>query len=153
MSCSCNDPVPTPPIPAQAIYAMTIAPPPGPGCSFRIPPSSVFAYPFWLCSGTFVEILAIHTAQVQDASLRLWISREPLGSQAIYIPQYLSFWEAGRNAGKLVTIHDGTVSVPKDRNLVAQLPPGPYFLNVLNLINSYNEFSLRIVQQGGMEGP
>lgn len=154
MSCSCTDPVPMPPIPATPLYALTIAPTPGPGCSFRIPPSSVFAYPFWLCPGTFVDILAVHTAmEVQDASLRLWISRAPLGSHEIYVPAYLSYWEAGRNAGKMVTVHDGTSTVPPERKLVARLPSGPYFLNVLNLTNSYNEFSLRVAQQGGIQGP
>lgn len=155
MACSCSDPVPIPPPRSvQPIYPYEVSPTPfGPGCQFRVPHQQALVFPFMLCPGKAVEVVVTHTGRVQDRSLRVWVANEPIGTHVIYNPYYLSFWHPNRVSPAVITVYDKDMQPPEGRPAAIPVEPGPIFINVLNMINSFNEFGLRLTQLGVQPTP
>lgn len=86
-----------------------------------------------------------HLPGRQDFSIRCWIGDEPISEQQLIRPKSLVWWHATQ-ADRTFTILDETVA--PDFYLITDaltgvLPPGRYFLNCLNLVNTDNSFVLR----------
>jgi hypothetical protein len=148
-NCRITDPVPYIRNPGQPIYPYTVASTPLNVCNVRVLPGHAVCFPFHLCPGKAVTICDMHAIPVgrqQDHSLRAWISREPIGMTVFYSPPTLSFWHPDRHPAGAVTVYDAFTEPTTPPTIGGPLIPGGYFLNVLNLINSDNEISLRFVE-------
>jgi hypothetical protein len=147
--CHCSDPIDVPP-PAsrQPIYPYTVSPCPSAPSTFTILPMNALVFPFRLCPDRSVQMSVAQTALVQDRSLRCWVSHEPIGTSVTLQSYAASFWEADRTGRHVVTIYDLDDTAPKGATSLIPAPPGVYYLNVHNLINSSNQFGLRLTQCG-----
>lgn len=147
MTCNCNDPIDVPSIPSvQPIYPYCINPCATKGCSFTIAPHTCYVFPFRLCPGAIVQSQIIHTGRVQDRSLRAWISSIPLGQSITQLTYNLSFWEPNRTGKQIISIYDREIPPPCGGTAMIATDPGVLYLNVLNLINSSNQFSQTLTQ-------
>lgn len=154
MTCHCSDPIAVPPPQSrQPIYPYTVSPCPEVGCTFTILPMNALVFPFRLCPGTSIQISIQHLARVQDRSLRAWISYEPIGISVTQSTYNVSFWEPNRTDRYIITLYDR--SIPEPTTTVSSIPadPGVFYLNVHNLVNSSNQFGLRLTQCGGADNP
>ena len=154
MTCHCSDPITVPRIFSQnPIYPFTVNPCPRTGCSFTIPPMHCFVFPFNLCPEAIVQIAITHTAPVQDRSLRAWVSYVPIGMSVTLLPYNVSFWEPNRTGRQTVTVFDSSLPPPCGITTMISATPGVYYLNVHNLVNSCNEFSVSLTQCGCDDTP
>lgn len=149
MTCNCNDPIEVAPITARVpIHPYVVNPCATGNCQFTIPPMTCYVFPFRLCPDAVVQTLITHTGAVQDRSLRAWFSREPLGQSVSLLPYNVSFWEPNRTGRQIMTVYDSVLPLPDYATSSIATEPGVYMLNVLNLINSSNQFSVTLTQCG-----
>ncbi|RYF13675.1 MAG: hypothetical protein EOO77_15175 [Oxalobacteraceae bacterium] len=149
MTCHFHDPITV--IPQQSrqpIYPYTVNPCPEVGCTFTILPMNALVFPFWLCPGVQVHINVQHLARVQDKSLRAWISHEPIGLSVTQQTYNVSFWEPNRTDRMVIALYDRDTPAPKGVTSSIPADPGVFYLNVHNLVNSSNQFGLRLTQCG-----
>lgn len=150
--CHCSDPIDV--IPQQSrqpIYPYTVSPFPDTGSTFTILPMNALVFPFRLCPGTSVQINVQHLARVQDRSLRCWVSYEPIGVSVSLKNYNAASWEANRNDREIIAIYDLNDAEPTGVTSTIAAPPGVFYLNVHNLINSSNQFALRLTQCGAAD--
>jgi hypothetical protein len=102
--------------------------------------------PIAIGPGDAFEFTVTHVSPTQDHSLRCWLSGVPNGmSLTERLP--LNYWHANRTISEKVVIHDlsrSPIAPAPGRLGTIAVPPGPYFLNVLNLVNAANVFALRV---------
>lgn len=107
--------------------------------------SSLYAIPFTLEEGGSLRCIIVHTAPTQDHSLRCWISTTA-GDTQVDAASHLSYWHPNRTNAESVIIHDTDVEVFLGSSFARPLPPGEYFVNILNLGNSINSFSFLLTE-------
>jgi hypothetical protein len=105
------------------------------------------AFPLTIGAGEAKRIIGIHTwLNAQDHSVRVWVSSEvsglPLG------PTVSEFWQLNRVAGETVLVHDeDRVVTERTAKGPIAVPPGTYYVNFLNLVNTKNGFLYRIEEE------
>lgn len=99
-----------------------------------------------IAEGDAIEFAITQIAPTQDHSLRCWLSGVPNGMSLTYrLP--LAYWHANRVVSEKVVIHDlerSPIPNAPGRLGTKAVVPGTYFLNVLNLVNAANVFTLTI---------
>lgn len=93
----------------------------------------------------FIALEVIHTeANSQDLSLRAWVSKSIAGNPLEHaVPQV---WHPKRIPGDMVAFMTADAPYPdfNGKNVtVITVPPGEYWFNVLNLINTNNKFRVQ----------
>lgn len=124
------------------LYPLTLDPPPSSDHSHVVAPGCLLAFTLDLAPGTALDIVATHLARTQDHSLRLWVSRAPGGESVAHDPPSVAFWHPNRTPTEIVRLQDETLPRAVPASLL--VPPGRYWLNALNLINSVNHFRLTL---------
>jgi hypothetical protein len=105
-------------------------------------------FPFWLCPGKTVLTGVTHTARVQDRSIQCWVSSLPIGQSVVQQPYSAANWIASRNNRMVVAVYDLESPAPEPYEILIPTTPGLLYLNVLNLVNSSNEYALRLTECG-----
>lgn len=148
MTCACNDPSPFLPAPRVPLYNYEISPE-GFNGAYQIPQQTVYIFPVWLCPGQRIDIATTHNApEMQDYSIRLWLSSDILGSPLQDMPPYLKTWDANKIIPRIITVYDMAAPAPSDAVLAVPLQPCHLLVHVQNLTNFVNRFSLQIRAQG-----
>lgn len=111
-----------------------------------VPPHTMVCVPFGIDNDT-VEITLVQSAPTQDHSLRAWVSRLPNGIPVTEQPGART-WHPNRIPDERVLFVDAALPLPDHRMPVA-VPAGNYHLNVLNLCNSMNSFSIALTRNPG----
>lgn len=109
----------------------------------EVPSGHLAVAPLPLAASAALRIIVVQVSRTQDHSLRVWISREPGGVSIAYAPISVAYWHANRAPDEVVVLHDDSVPNPTAHPAIAA-PPGDYVLNVLNLINSPNVFTVAV---------
>ena len=124
----------------MSLYPTTVDPTPTLDEFYELPSGSLHAFSFDIEPGEAKEILVVHLLGVgQDHSLRCWVSLAPANSPAVEQPYYV-IWHANRNESEIRTICAEGTDFP-DAKMPIYLPPGSYFVNVLNLVNKVNAYA------------
>jgi hypothetical protein len=105
---------------------------------YRIPASQMIVMEFVVPVGGSAMLTLVHTGRTQDSSIQAWISTEPDGSSVLPMAKQRETWTPNRLAFNPLTIFDRAGPAPSS-GWSAGLPPGRYFLNVLNVSNEPNE--------------
>ncbi|RYD62758.1 MAG: hypothetical protein EOP83_13795 [Verrucomicrobiaceae bacterium] len=141
----------------QSIYPYEVEPCPFRRADnlYRLEPQCAAVFPFRMEPGRSFPIGVVHSAPltIQDRSLRVWISALPIGQSVIHKPYALSFWEANRVPRQHFVAYEQNSEEPKCEAQTLALPAGVLYLNVLNLVNSLNEFALRLTRCGCNDTP
>lgn len=94
-------------------------------------------------AGQALQIRVVLTKDTQqDWSLRCWVSDKMNGNPVIDVMPNEPVWHAHRSAQFFMTVFDEALPRPETQHM--ELPPGSYFLNILNLTNAPNSFSLSL---------
>lgn len=106
---------------------------------------SAFCVPFTLQAMQRLDIEAVQATDdtKQDFSLRAWVSIAPLGPPDDRLPIVVRTWSPNRARGANTICYYDRNTVP-DSPLASPSDPGRYFLNILNMTNSANQFALTI---------
>lgn len=124
------------------LYPLTLDPSPALDNSHLVQPGCLLAFTLDLAPGMSIDIVATHLARTQDHSLRLWISRAPGGESVDHAKPSVAFWHPNRTPTEIVRVQDAALAVATPATLA--VPPGRYWLNALNLVNSVNQFRLTL---------
>lgn len=129
------------------LYPTTISPDPNVDGFHIIPSGNLFCFPVVLEADSLKHIMVVHVAGSanQDFSLRVWVSVEPGDRPAVETPYYI-IWYANRNDAEITTIYDEANDAPAF-NTTVPLPPGNYTVNVLNLVNRENAFTIVLTDE------
>lgn len=134
----------------QPIYPFEIDPAPyrAAECLFRLQPMCAAVFRFRLPPGASTSVGVVHTAPItiQDRSLRVWVSQLPIGTSVVRHPASFFTWEANRVPGQHFVLYDEDSARPDVKVPALAVPQGFLYLNVANLVNSLNEFSLRLTR-------
>lgn len=123
------------------LYQYTLNPSPISENRYSLSQGFLYVFEFSLLPSNKIFIIGTHLSNsVQDHSIRFWISRDIGGTAIKHYPSGLNYWHPNRVPKEIVGIQDESFPVV-DKNVLAS-PPGTYYLNTLNLINSINVFSL-----------
>jgi hypothetical protein len=104
---------------------------------YRIPASQMVVMEFVVPTGGKTKLFLVHTGKAQDYSAQAWISAEPDGRPVTSTTNMSEKWFPNRRAINPVIVFDQAISTP--HGLTVGLPPGRYFLNILNVSNEPNE--------------
>lgn len=150
MACNCPPWPEITPLSVQPIYPFTIDPVPykRAECIFRLEPMHAAVFRFRLNTGRSTPVGVVHTAPItiQDRSIRVWISTLPLGQSVISAPTSFFDWEANRVPKQHFVAYDEASEKPTTQVPTLAVPAGVLYLNVINLVNSLNEFALRLTR-------
>ncbi len=114
--------------------------------AFKLNSGSGRAFAFSIAEGETKMAVVVHSfLGQQDFSLRCWISRSMAGSALILPDPNETLWHARRVSRPIISIYDEALERP-ELDLSAAVPPGDYFINVLNLTNSANEFIIQLTE-------
>ena len=111
---------------------------------YTLDPASASAEPNLLASGTLAlipvdmtvtqmtRIVMTQVSLSQDFGIRCWLSRYPLGESVIAPPP--GMMALSRMTPRPLIVYTAE-QTPPSNTVLAQVPPGLYYLNVLNLTN------------------
>jgi hypothetical protein len=88
------------------------------------------------------QLIADRNNLPQDLSLRGWISTQKGGNPVIDSPSAASTWTLSPLQRRVVVIYDMMDEAPLADGILLGIMPGAYWLNVLNLVNEANSFTL-----------
>jgi hypothetical protein len=78
----------------------------------------------------------------QDLSIRCWLSDQKGGNP---LPDATNQWILSALQRRVIAVYDTFAGLgPFDEKIQVALPPGTYWLNVLNLVNESNSFFLTV---------
>lgn len=103
------------------------------------------AVPLSIAADQAIKVTVLHAAPTQDHSLRCFLSDRPGGNAVGTAPVSAIYWHANRVPNEPVIVATEGAA-PDDGTPVIVVPPGDYYLNVLNLVNTANVFSLTLVE-------
>jgi hypothetical protein len=100
----------------------------------------VAAIPFTLAENSYIMVNVIHTARVQDWSLRCWFSITPYGESLVWNNDMISSWAARRYKLYQICLHTGDAvgTDPEVPVYSLKVSPGTYHLNIQNFFNGQN---------------
>lgn len=110
---------------------------------YEVHSGSARAFAIEVEPGQSLQIRVVMTKESQqDWSLRCWVSNIVAGNPVIDLNPNEPIWHAHRDAQFYMTVYDEALPRPTTQHM--ELPPGSYFLNVLNLTNAPNSFFLSL---------
>jgi hypothetical protein len=100
----------------------------------------VAAIPFTVAPNSYVMVNVIHTARVQDWSLRCWFSVNPYGESLTFSNDMISSWAARRKKLFQICLFTGSApgTDPEVPVYSLRIQPGSYHLNIQNFFNGQN---------------
>lgn len=112
-----------------------------------LPSGSLGVFPITLPQGGVIKIflnqlIADRNNLPQDFSLRGWISPQKGGNPVIDNPSTLASWAITALQRRVVVLYDMLDEAPAVEGVLIGILPGAYWLNVLNLVNEANSFTL-----------
>jgi len=125
-----------------------------PGGPYKLPPGNLFVLQIDLAVGQTATLVMRQQAPdpthlPQDLSIRCHISHKPGGGSVIENPPNAASWHLSGLQSDAVVLYDvSTLEEPEWNAIKIGLMPGRYWLNVLNLVNESNTFSLDIAFGG-----
>lgn len=126
------------------IYPITFINP-LPSESYYVEIGHVNCYPFMLQSGNSVIFSTVHTAQVQDWSIKMWVSTVPLGTSIELFHPILKNWNPIRKAVFRICLYTNELPILEDDGYPIyslKVNPGSFVINALNLTNYRNQFHM-----------
>ncbi len=91
------------------------------------------------------QLIADTTNLPQDHSIRAWVSTQKGGNPVIENPVSAAQWTLSALQNRVITVYNLMGNyVPDDEHVSIGIPPGDYWLNVLNLVNEANSFAVEV---------
>lgn len=118
---------------------------------YLLPSGTLGVFPITIAPG---ETLTLDMRQLvgdpehlpQDQSIRCWISPKQGGMSVS--ESATSRWHLSALQRDIVQVVDGLTVAASETGISIPVTPGTYWLNVLNLVNQKNSFSVEIVNGG-----
>jgi len=123
-----------------------------PNGPYLLPPGNLGVFPITVEAGQTItlemgQLIADQENLPQDQSIRVWLSPKKGGMSVVDNPITAARWHLSLVQMDIVAIYD-LLSVPTPQGIAVPVVPGSYWLNVLNLVNEPNMFSLEITTGG-----
>lgn len=117
-----------------------------------LPSGSLGVFPLTLTQGGTIklflnQLIGDRTNLPQDQSIRGWVSTQKGGNPVVDSPAAASTWTLSAMQRRVVTIYDLMDDAPTVEGMMIGIMPGDYWLNIYNLVNESNSFTLSY-QQG-----
>jgi hypothetical protein len=113
----------------------------------EIPSGNLAVVPLTLLPSGVLTIQIAHLGPpaIQDHSLRAWVSLAKGGAGLSITVPNVTVWHPNRTPDEIVHVVDQAFTKDPPRGPLQVLaPPGPLWLNILNLVNLNNPLALRV---------